>query len=261
MSDSLLAPLTQAFHAHTLTFFIVAIVSVLLVGISKSGFGAGLGTLSLPLLASPVSVAEALAILLPLLIAIDLVGLRRFLRNANWKILTLVLPPAVCGILVGMVFFTVIEPKVLTLCIGIFILLYLLQDLVMSYLDAKEAKLSPWVGMVMGLLSGVTSFVAHNGGPPITAYMLREKLSPIVYTSTLGIFFACMNFAKLGPYAYLDLIKLDYLTTSVLIFPCVPVGVYFGFYLAKHIPVRWYYRIVRFFLLVAGVKLLIDGLI
>jgi len=65
----------------------------------------------------------------------------------------------------------------------------------------------------------------------------------------------------LGPYAYLDLIKLDYLTTSILIFPCVPVGVYFGFYLAKHIPVRWYYRIVRFFLLVAGVKLLIDGLI
>lgn len=260
MLDSLMDPLTQSFQTHSLVFFIVAIVSVLLVGISKSGFGAGLGTLSLPLLASQVSVAEALAILLPLLIAIDLVGLRRFLRHADWKILALVLPSAALGILIGMLFFAVIAPKVLTLCIGMFILLYLIQDLVMGYFDSNKAKLPPWCGMLMGLLSGVTSFVAHNGGPPITAYMLREKLAPIVYTSTLGIFFACMNFAKIGPYAYLDLIKFEYLTTSILILPCVPFGVYFGFYLAKHIPVFWYYRIVRFFLLVAGVKLVIDGL-
>jgi len=159
-----------------------------------------------------------------------------------------------------MIFFAVIAPQVLTLCIGIFILLYLLQDLVMSYFESNKAKLSPWLGILLSILSGVTSFVAHNGGPPITAYMLREKLAPMVYTSTLGIFFACLNFAKVGPYAYLGLIQWDYLITSILILPCVPIGVYFGFYLAKHIPVNWYYRIVRFFLLVAGVKLLIDGL-
>jgi hypothetical protein len=182
------------------------------------------------------------------------------LRNANWKILSLVLPSAAIGILIGMIFFAVIAPQVLTLCIGIFILLYLLQDLVMSYFESNKAKLSPWLGILLSILSGVTSFVAHNGGPPITAYMLREKLAPMVYTSTLGIFFACLNFAKVGPYAYLGLIQWDYLITSILILPCVPIGVYFGFYLAKHIPVNWYYRIVRFFLLVAGVKLLIDGL-
>jgi hypothetical protein len=32
-----------------MTFFVVAMISVLIVGISKSGFGAGLGVLSLPL--------------------------------------------------------------------------------------------------------------------------------------------------------------------------------------------------------------------
>ena len=171
MLESLLSQLSQSFQTHSLTFFIFAILSVLLVGISKSGFGAGLGTLSLPLLASQVSIAEALAILLPLLIAIDLVGLRRFLRNANWKILSLLLPSAAIGILIGMIFFAVIAPQVLTLCIGIFILLYLLQDLVMSYFESNKAKLSPWLGILLSILSGVTSFVAHNGGPPITAYM------------------------------------------------------------------------------------------
>jgi len=84
----------QAFNDHSTAFFIFAAISVILVGISKSGFGAGLGVLSLPLMASQSSINEALAVMLPLLIAIDLVGLRRFLKNADWRILKLVLLPA-----------------------------------------------------------------------------------------------------------------------------------------------------------------------
>lgn len=79
--------LVQAFNDHSATFFVLATISVLVVGISRSGFEVGLGVLSLPLMASESSINEALVILLPLLIAIDLVGLRRFMRNADWRIL------------------------------------------------------------------------------------------------------------------------------------------------------------------------------
>ena len=261
MFDSLVAPLSQSFHAHTLAFFVCAVISVLIVGISKSGFGAGLGILSLPLMASQSSINEALAILLPLLIAIDLVGLRRFIQNANWRILKLILPPAIVGLALGMIFFTAITPKVLTLSIGIFTLLFLMQNLAMTYFDSREAKPYPWLGRAMGLTSGFTSFVAHIGGPPITVFMLRENLLPMVYTSTLGIFFTFINFGKLAPYAYLELLNFQQLATSLLLLPCVPVGVYFGFYLAKRISMKWYYHIVRFFLLVASVKLISDGLL
>jgi len=261
MFDLFLNPLIQSFHAHSFVFFICAIVSVLLLGISKSGFGAGLGILSLPLMASQSSINEALAILLPLLIAIDLVGMRRFLRNADWRILKLITPPAIVGLLLGMIFFTAITPKVLTLSIGIFTLLFLIQNLAMSHLDLKETKSYPWLGRVMGLTSGFTSFVAHIGGPPISVYMLREKLPPMVFTSTLGVFFTMINFGKLGPYAYLDLLNYKQFATSIILLPCVPVGVYFGFYLAKRISMKWYYRIVRFFLLVASIKLIADGLL
>ena len=188
MLDLLLTSLTQSFHAHSLIFFVCAVISVIIVGISKSGFGAGLGILSLPLMASQSSINEALAILLPLLIAIDLVGLGRFIRNANWRILKIIIPPAIAGLLLGMFFFTTITPKVLTLSIGIFTLLFLIQNLAMSKMDLKETKSYPWLGRLMGLTSGFTSFVAHIGGPPITVYMLREKLMPMVYTSTLGVF-------------------------------------------------------------------------
>ncbi len=253
--------LSQAFQSHSATFFIVAVISVLIVGISKSGFGAGLGVLSLPLMASQSSINEALAILLPLLIAIDLVGLQRFIKNADYRILKLVLIPAMLGMLLGYLFFSAITPKILSLSIGIFTLLFLIQNLVMARFNLKEAKPYPWLGRVMGLVSGFTSFVAHIGGPPITVYMLREKVIPIIYTSTLGVFFAIINFGKLVPYAYLDLLSFNQLSTSILLLPCVPVGVYLGFYLAKRISMKWYYIIVQFFLAVASVKLIADGLL
>jgi uncharacterized membrane protein YfcA len=260
MLDSLIAPLIAAFDARNTAFFICAIASVIIVGVSKSGFGAGLGILSLPLMASQSSINEALAIQLPLLIAIDLVGVRRLLQSANWRILKLVIPPAIFGMFLGMIFFTAITPKMLTLSIGIFTLLFLIQNLAMTRFANTEAKPYPWLGRSMGMLSGFTSFVAHIGGPPITVFMLREKLLPMVYTSTLGIFFMAINFLKIGPYAYLDLLHVEHLATSIVLLPFVPVGVYLGFYLAKHISMKWYYRIVRFFLLVASIKLITDGL-
>lgn len=258
---SFMLSLVQAFNDHSTTFFVLAAISVLIVGISKSGFGAGLGVLSLPLMASQSSINEALAILLPLLIAIDLVGLQRFLRNADWRILKLILPTAAFGMLLGYLFFSLITPKILSLSIGTFTLLFLIQSLVMSRLDLKEARPYPWLGRLMGGVSGFTSFVAHIGGPPITIYMLREKVSPMVYTSTLGIFFTVINFSKLAPYAYLDLLNFNQLATSILFLPLVPVGVYLGFYLAKRISAKWYYITVQFFLLVASIKLIADGLL
>jgi len=75
------------------------------------------------------------------------------------------------------------------------------------------------------------------------------------------VFFTCINFGKLGPYAYLDLLNFKQLATSVVLLPCVPIGVYLGFYLAEKISMKWYYRIVQFFLLVASIKLIADGLL
>jgi len=260
-SSPLINSLLQSFNQHSATFFVLAAISVLILGMSKSGFGAGLGIIAPPLMASQSSLTEALAILLPLLIAIDLVGLRRFWISADRRILKIVLLPAGVGMCLGFLFFSVITPQMLSLAIGIFTLLFLAQSVVISRFNLKEAKPYPWLGRLMGCLSGFTSFVAHIGGPPITIYMLRERVAPIVYTSTLGIFFTVMNFGKLLPYAYLDLLNVDQFATSILLLPFVPVGVYLGFYLAKKISVQWYYIIIQLFLLVASIKLIADGLL
>ncbi len=48
-------------------FYGVAIPAVLLLGISKSGFGAGFGSLAVPIMALAVSVPQAAAVLMPVL--------------------------------------------------------------------------------------------------------------------------------------------------------------------------------------------------
>ncbi len=56
-------------------FYALAIPAFLLTGISKGGFGTGLGTLAVPMMALVIPVPQAAAIMLPLLIAMDWIGL------------------------------------------------------------------------------------------------------------------------------------------------------------------------------------------
>ena len=70
-------------HARRLNesalFFALAIPAVILLGLSKGGF-VGMGALSLPILALAVSPVRAAAILLPVLIVQDVVGVWAFRR-------------------------------------------------------------------------------------------------------------------------------------------------------------------------------------
>ena len=57
---------------QTIAFFILAALAVVIVGISKSGFGSGIGVLGVPLMALVISPAQGAAIMLPLLCAMDI---------------------------------------------------------------------------------------------------------------------------------------------------------------------------------------------
>jgi uncharacterized membrane protein YfcA len=55
-------------------FYIVAVPAVLIVGISKGGFGGGLALVGVPMMSLLVAPAQAAAIMLPILIVMDAVG-------------------------------------------------------------------------------------------------------------------------------------------------------------------------------------------
>lgn len=241
------------------SFYAVAVPAALMVGLGKSGLGGGLGMLAVPLIALSVPVPQAAAIVLPLLTVGDLFGLAALIRQRDRAILRILLPSGLVGIVLGWLLFGVLSAKAMAGIVGVMTLAFLAQRLLFK--PADEARVPPrWVGLLAGAVSGVTSFAAHAGGPPISFYLLPMRLAPTVFAATGAVFFAAINAAKWLPYATLGLIDLTNMSTALLLAPCAALGVWVGVHLLRRIPALWFYRLVSFGLLVTGLKLLWDGL-
>ena len=80
---------------HDPAFYAVAVPAVLLVGLSKSGFAAGFGSLATPVLALTVPAPQAAAIMLPLLLVMDATGLQQMWRDRDAAMLVPLAPVGV----------------------------------------------------------------------------------------------------------------------------------------------------------------------
>lgn len=240
-------------------FYAVAVPAVLLMGISKSGFGAGFGALAVPLMALAVPVPQAAAILLPLLAVMDALGLAALMKEADRGLLKLLLPAGLLGTVIGTVLFGLLPAHVVAGVVGALTLLFLAQRL--FFPPHADAPPPPrWLGFTLGTASGFTSFVAHAGGPPVSVYMLPLRLTPVVFTATMAVFFAAVNASKWGPYAWLGLIDLTNMATSVVLMPLAPLGVWVGVRLVRRVDQKLFYRLIYLGMFLTGSKLLWDGL-
>ena len=245
-------PITDPF------FYAVAAPAVLLLGISKSGFGTGFGALAVPMLALSVTVPQAAAILMPVLLLMDVLGMAAFRRDFDLKLLRFLLPFGLLGIAIGTLLFRVLEAHLVAGLVGLFTLGFLAQRL----LVAPSAAQSPpprWLGAVLTTTSGFTSFIAHAGGPPINAYLIPMRLPPVTYAATMAFFFFVINFAKWGPYYALGLLDLPNLSTSLVLLPMAPIGVWIGVRLARRVSQSLFYRLVYLGMFLTGSKLVWDG--
>ncbi|HMN94453.1 MAG TPA: sulfite exporter TauE/SafE family protein [Hydrogenophaga sp.] len=241
------------------TFYAVAIPAVLLLGMSKSGFGAGFGSLAVPMMALAVTVPQAAAILMPILLVMDLMGMAAFRRHVDWRLLRFLLLPGLVGIAIGTLLFRSLDARLVAGIVGGFTLLFLAQRLLFPP-QADSPPPPRWVGFILTATSGFTSFIAHAGGPPINAYVIPMRLSPLVFTGTMAFFFFVVNLSKWVPYAWLGLLDWRNMSTSLALLPFAPLGVWAGVRIAHRIQPRLFYRLVYAGMFLTGVKLLWDAL-
>ena len=241
-------------------FYAVAIPAVLMLGISKSGFGAGFGSLAVPVMALAVTVPQAAAILMPLLLLLmDLLGLAAFRKDFDFKFLKFLVPFGLVGTVVGALLFNLLEARLVAAIVGGFTLMFLAQRLLFPP-SPDSAPPPRWLGAILTVTSGFTSFVAHAGGPPLAAYVIPLRLSPIRFTATMAFFFFVINLSKWIPYAWLGLLDLRNMATSAVLLPLAPAGVWIGVRMARSISSLWFYRFLYGGMFLTGIKLLWDGL-
>lgn len=240
-------------------FYAVTVPAVLLLGVSKSGFGAGFGSLAVPMMALAVSVPQAAAILMPVLLVMDLLGMAAFRKDFDLRLLRFLVPFGLLGIVIGALLFRVLDARVVAGIVGVFTLLFLAQRLLFP---PRPDSVAPprWIGAILTATSGFTSFIAHAGGPPINAYVIPMRLSPVRFTATMAFFFFVINLAKWIPYGWLGLLDFENMTTSLVLLPIAPIGVWVGVRLARRIQPVLFYRLVYLGMFLTGSKLVWDAL-
>ena len=239
-------------------FYLVAVPAVLLLGISKSGFGAGFGSLAVPLMALAVSVPQAAAILMPVLLVMDLLGMAAFRRHLDRRLLWFLLPWGLAGIALGTLMFRLLDGRAVAGILGVVILVFLAQRLLFPP-KPDSAPPPRWVGALLSATSGFTSFIAHAGGPPINAYVIPLRLSPVLFTGTMAFFFFFINLSKWVPYYWLGLLDWRNLGTSLVLLPLAPLGVWIGVRIAHRIQPVLFYRLIHIGMFLTAVKLLWDA--
>jgi len=240
----------------------MAVLAVIIVGISKSGFGAAFGNLAVPLVAMATTPAHAVALLLPSLMVMDILGLVVFRRRIDLGLLKQMIPAGLLGIVIGALTFQWVSVDGLKLTLGVLSILFVLQRWsgIAGRLHAAASEAQDrWLGRFWSLISGFTSFVAHAGGPPLSMYLIPKQMDRVIYVGTSAVFFAVINASKWVPYVWLDLFPLDTLMAGALLAVVSPVGYWIGLRSLKWFDGPVFYRIIEVSLLLAGAKLIWDG--
>ena len=245
---------------HDPLFLILSTTAVILLGLSKGGF-AGVGALGTPMLALVVGPIEAAAIILPILIVQDVVGVWAFRKSWDGRVLALMLPGAVVGIALAYGFAASLPEAGMQVALGLISVLFALRSLWLQRGGRVPAPTHAprWFGFLMGIVSGVTSQIAHAGQPPFQIYVLPKRLARDVLVGTTAIFFAAVNWIKVPAYVALGQFSHAHLMASLALMPLALASTLAGVWLVRRVDADRFYTLIYWLMLGIGLKLIWNG--
>lgn len=241
-------------------FFAIAVPAVLFAAVSKGGFGSGASFVAAPLLALILDPATAVALLLPLLMLMDVAGLRPYWRRWSPVHARALMLGSVPGIVAGSVFFQAVSADALRLMLGALAIGFVLFQAARQQGLVAPPEMRPRAGLAWGALSGFTSFVSHAGGPPAAIYLLGSRLDKTAFQATTVLVFWWVNLIKFPAYLGLGLFSTETLVANLLLAPFAVAGVFLGVWAHRRVPERAFFAATYILLVLAGLKLIWDGL-
>jgi len=244
-------------------FVAVAIIAVLITGVSKGGFG-GMALLAVPLMSLVIPPIQAAGIMLPIMIPMDVMSVWMYRKAWDRRNLTILIPAATIGITIGGLTARWVNDDIVRLLVGMIAVTFIAYRVLGARLRSETPKEQPEpsraLGLFWGACSGFTSFLAHAGSPPYQVYVLPQRLPKEIYAGTSVIFFATANAIKLVPYGMLGQFSTGNLSVSLFLLPLVPIGVVIGRWLNRRLREDVFYAIVMTAIFLVGVRLIWDGI-
>lgn len=239
-----------------LLYIACAVLAVTISGLGKGGF-AGLGMLAMPIMAQAMNPVEGAAILLPILVAQDAVGVWVFRKTWDGAVLAAMLPGMAIGVLLGYLFATAVNDQVVTGFVGLISMVFGSYRLwVERGGKITVASNSPyWVGSLFGIGSGFASQIAHAGAPPFQMWVIPRRLPKDVLVGTTVIAFAALNWMKVPAYAALGQLTPANLKASAMLLPVALAATAAGVVLVRKVNAEKFYTIMYILMVALGFKL------
>lgn len=238
---------------------IMIIFVTFMISLSKGGLGGMLGALATPMMVLVIPADQTLGLLLPIMLLADVFALAFNWGKWNSRLVWLMLPGAVIGVTIGTVFIANAPVDALKIGLAVialsFVLYKIFEKRILGSLQYRERN---WHGWLAGTGAGFASSLAHSGGPPIIIYFMLLDVTPGVFVATSVLFFAILNWVKVPYYLYIHLFDFPRLLQLAWLIPIVPLGAWFGRWLAIKISKGVFDGIMVALLAVAALLLLIE---
>ncbi|MYR42094.1 sulfite exporter TauE/SafE family protein [Streptomyces sp. SID5910] len=237
--------------------------AALLVGFSKTAVS-GANTVSLAIFAAVLPARASTGVLLPVLIAGDVLAVLTYRRHAHWPTLWRLFPAVAAGVVVGTVFLVWADDTVVRTSIGVILLF--MAGVTMWRRRRAEASEQPdpvtsRAGRVKarsyGVLGGFTTMVANAGGPVMSMYLLSAGFRKLGFLGTSAFFFLIVNVSKLPFSAGLGLIDGHSLLLDAALVVFVVPGAFLGKWAVNRINQRLFEQLVIAATVVGGLQLLL----
>jgi uncharacterized protein len=238
---------------------VLAAIAALCIGLSKSGLS-GTATLNVVLMAQAFGAKASVGLVLPLLIAADLMGYYLNRHGGSWRQVLPMAPPAIAGVIAGWLLLDTIDNQAARTVIGWLIIALLGFHLLLERRRQDLLALTEHRGFAqtLGFGAGVTTMLANAAGPVMTVYLLSRRLEKKDHLGVFSRFFLFINLFKVPFSANLGIIHPQSLATNLVLLPVVVLGILLGWQILKRIPQKAFERTLFLLTLVAALWLVLG---
>jgi len=254
-------------------WWLLVLLSVFLVGVTKSGFGGGVGLMIVPMMAIameriPERGSEAaLGLLLPLLVIGDLIAIWQYRQLFSLSIVRKLLPGTLAGVVIGGLLLwwfhrqAHIVGALMRIEIGIESILLVGLHWWRTWRGVQERLLpEPLRSHLTGTFAGASSTLAHAAGPIIAMYLLPLRLDRQLFVGTNAVYFFILNTVKLPAYWAAGQFERAEIGFTLRFLPLVAAGALAGLWLNRRLSDRLFSKVVYGITFGLGWYVLADGI-
>ena len=240
--------------------FLISAITAFFAGFLKTGFGIGGGFFLTPLLTLVMPPIEAVGLITPMMLITDLFTVRLFWRQMDISQILLLVPGCLLGTVLGGYYLFKASSSSVETGIGVIAIVF---AGVFMYSRANPSLYNKWNpkpyhGILISVLAGFTSSVAHSGGIILIIYFLAKGFEKEGLIANMVGILLLSDLVKFPIFLINGFLDEQMIFLAIILMPLLFMGSWLGHRLVERLNSRNYGLMLAVIVLICGLILLTD---